>query len=110
MVKLLNLKVNYRNMPEDKTAFCKKIFEEIKDIYKGYSNEYRASTQPFYLPHTEKYLKDFKYDPNNLIIRESLIEHVGSLPIVASCIFPYLKDNEVNLGHTLAYQYTILES
>jgi len=35
------------------------------------------------------------------VVRESLIEHVGSLPVVATTIYPYLKDDDIDLGEAL---------
>jgi 5'-deoxynucleotidase YfbR-like HD superfamily hydrolase len=45
---------------------------------------------------------DYVWNPDDFIIRESLLEHVGSLPIVASQLYPFIDDAEVDLGHALA--------
>ncbi len=78
------------------------ILDNLIDIYSRYSREYRATTQPYHLATLQSAQSDYKWNPEDLVIRESLLEHVGSLPIVASQLYPYIADSEVDFGHALA--------
>jgi len=78
------------------------LFQKIQSIYKGYSNEYRTSTQPFYLAQQNRYPTAAEFDPESLLIREPLIEHVGSLPIIAALLYPHINDPEVDFGRALS--------
>lgn len=78
------------------------ILDTVIDIYSRYSREYRATTQPYHLSTLQGAQPGYVWNPEDLIIRESLLEHVGSLPIVASQLYPYIADPEVDLGHVLA--------
>lgn len=78
------------------------VLDTVIDIYGRYSLEYRATTQPFYLQTLQHARPDYVWQPEDLRIRESLLEHVGSLPIIASQLYPYIDDPEVNLAHALA--------
>ena len=77
------------------------ILNKLIEIFSKYAQEYRATTQPYRLEQLLKIKPDYAYNPDEFIFRENLMEHVGSLPIVASILFPYLNDTEVNLGHAL---------
>ncbi len=77
------------------------VLDKILYLYEGYSKEHRASTQPFHLEKVKTAVKDYQYDCNDFLIREPLIEHSGSLPIVATAIYPYIKDESVDLGKAL---------
>jgi hypothetical protein len=77
------------------------VLDKIISLYQGYSEEYRASTQPFHLNRTVNSVKDYKYDVNDLLVREPLIEHTGSLPIVATTIFPHIDTDKVDIGRAL---------
>jgi len=79
----------------------KQILEEIEFLYSQSSIEKRATTQPFVLEKIKEKFPDYGYKPEDMIIRESLIEHSGSLPIVATTLFPYLDDPDVDLGKSL---------
>ncbi|MCW1908798.1 MAG: HD domain-containing protein [Candidatus Saccharibacteria bacterium] len=85
-----------------KRAEILKLIDELEFLFKQYSNELRATTQPYYLAQTRKRLKNYTYDPADVLVREKLIEHVGSLPIVAAALFPYIDDPSVDLGQALA--------
>jgi len=76
------------------------IFSEIESLLKNYTNEFRASTQPFRYDIQKQINPNFKFDPENIIIRESLIEHVGTLPILAVFFHGYITE-PVNLGKAL---------
>lgn len=84
-----------------KKSIYSRVLEEVIDLYQRYSNEHRASTQPFHLEKVRKKIKNYKYRYDDLLIREPLIEHIGSLPIVATTIFPHIGDFQVDLGKAL---------
>lgn len=77
------------------------VLDKIIWLYEKYSLEYRASTQPYRLQTVKNILDDYKYDINDLLVREPLIEHSGSLPIVATAIYPYINNDNVDLGRAL---------
>ncbi len=78
-----------------------KIIDTICELIKGYSQVYRKTTQPFVWADLKSQNGDLEYDPESVLIRERLVEHVGSLPIVATTLYPYINDPEVSLGDTL---------
>lgn len=78
-----------------------KVLSEIERLIKGYSLERRASTQPFLLSAVQDFTRDYTYNPQDTLVRETLIEHVGSLPIVATALYPYINDEDVNIGDSL---------
>jgi hypothetical protein len=77
------------------------LLEKIEYLFAGYSNEMRKTTQPFQLYRVQNYISNYEYNPNDLIVRESLMEHVGSLPVIATAIFPYINDEAVDIGQAL---------
>ena len=77
------------------------VLDNIIYLYQGYSREHRASTQPFHLEKVKKAVKDYAYKYDDLLVREPLIEHTGSLPIVATTIFPHISNKSVDLGRAL---------
>lgn len=77
------------------------IFDMVVDQIARYSKERRASTQPFHLEAVESQFPDYSYDQMNDVVREPLIEHVGSLPIIATALHPYINDDSVDLGDAL---------
>jgi 5'-deoxynucleotidase YfbR-like HD superfamily hydrolase len=79
----------------------KVVLDKVIFLYKAYSEEHRASTQPYHLQKVQKLVKDYEYKYDDLLVREPLIEHSGSLPIVATTIFPYVNNPNVNLGEAL---------
>ncbi len=75
-------------------------FPKIEQLLKGYSTVRRATVQPY---HYDEYIRqhtDYEYKPTDLIIRESLLEHVGMLPILATYFHPHLSKS-VDLGVVL---------
>ena len=80
---------------------AKKVLDQIIYLYEGYSREYRASTQPFRLEMVRKRVKGYKYQHDDKLVREPLIEHVGSLSVVATTVFPHLASAKVDLGLAL---------
>lgn len=77
------------------------ILENLIKLYEGYSNEYRGTTQPYYLEKVKKLVNDYQYNTKDKLIREPLLEHIGSLPLVMTTLYPYINDSEVDLGHAL---------
>jgi hypothetical protein len=77
------------------------LIEKIEFLYQKYSLEPRASTQPYTLATVERQVSGYEYNPEDLLVRERLIEHVGSLPIVATAFYPYINDPDVDLGRAL---------
>lgn len=73
------------------------ILNELTSLYSGYIGTFRASI------HQSKVngLKKKDVDIDDYTIRESLLEHVGHLPITAIALYPHIKDDEVNLGEAL---------
>ena len=77
------------------------ILEKIEFLFEHYSKERRATTQPYLFNVVKEKIKDYSYNPADDLIRETLMEHVGSTPVVATALYPYIKDEEVNLGDVL---------
>jgi hypothetical protein len=90
---------------EEEVFIMSNIYNEVLDkiiyLYEGYSKEHRACTQPFHLQKVKAAVKDYQYDCDDILIREPLIEHSGSLPMVATTIYPHIKDKSVDLGEAL---------
>jgi len=75
--------------------------KEIEYLYRKYSLEKRATTQPFILEVVKEQIAGYEYNPSDVLVRESLIEHSGSLPMVATALFPHIDDEDVELGKAL---------
>ena len=82
-------------------ANCQIVLEKIEYLFERYSLERRANTQPYLLGLVKDKVLGYKYHPADDLIRETLMEHVGSTPVVATALFPYLQDPTVNLGDAL---------
>lgn len=78
-----------------------KLLGELEFLFRAYSEEPRAITQPYYLARLMSRYPDYTYSPDDTLIRESLMEHIGSSPIVAVAFYPYIDDPEVDLGRAL---------
>ena len=78
------------------TVFASVLFQLEK-----YSRERRATTQPFHLEEIEELFVNYNYFNHDNPVREPLIEHVGSLPVLATILYPHINDPEVNLGDAL---------
>ncbi len=87
--------------PENPKPDYEKILDNVIDIFQRYAYEYRATTQPFRLKLLQELQPQYQYRAEDLILRENLMEHVGSLPVIATLLYPYLNEPEVNLGHVL---------
>jgi HD domain len=84
---------------------CNKInYAEILDglliQIEGYSKVFRKNIEPYILELLKSKYPSEQFDFEDEVIRESLIEHVGSLPVIASFLHPYL-DHKVDLGKVL---------
>ena len=77
------------------------VLEQIVSLYQQYSEIQRTTTLPIRLETVRKTLPDYKYDPEDALILEPLIEHVGGLPIIATALFPHINNPEVDLGRAL---------
>lgn len=78
-----------------------KILEDIEFLYEKYSLTLRSSTQPYHLLQAQKNFANEQFHPDHDLVREPLIEHVGSLPVLATTLYPYTSDPEVVLGDAL---------
>lgn len=79
----------------------KDILNQVEFLFKQYSLERRAMTQPYLLESVQQQFPDYAYNPHDAVVRETLMEHVGSLPVLAIALYPYINDPEVNLGEAL---------
>ena len=77
------------------------ILNKIEFLFEKYSLERRATTQPYLLQVVQRQVPKYKYDPQDDLVRETLMEHVGSTAVVATALYPFLNDPEVNLGDAL---------
>ncbi len=78
-----------------------KLLVELEFLLEKYSTVLRAIPQPFYLQKIKAYVPDYKYDPDEILARETHMDHVGSLPVVATTFYPYINDDSVDLGQSL---------
>jgi hypothetical protein len=76
------------------------LLDNLLDQLSKYSNVLRKSTQPFLLKRIQDYFPEYKNHFDDSVIRETLIEHTGSLPVIATFLHPYL-DQKVDLGRVL---------
>jgi len=77
------------------------LLAKLEFLFERYSNELRKTTQPYQLQRVIKSIPDYTYHPDDILVREPLMEHIGSLPMVATAMYPYINDPEVDLGKTL---------
>ncbi len=84
-----------------KTLSMPEVLQKIEFLFERYSLERRATTQPYLLRTVQESIKDYTYHPDDTLVRETLIEHVGSTPVIATALFPYLNDDHVNIGDSL---------
>jgi hypothetical protein len=77
------------------------LLEKLEFLFENYSNELRATTQPYQLKRVSENVSGYKYEPEDVLVRETLMEHVGSLPMVATAFYPYIDDSSVDLGKSL---------
>lgn len=84
------------------TMDMKAILSHVLIVYTGYWKEKRSATLPVLLEEITARFPEYTYNPGDSFIRETLMEHVGSLPILASLLYPYINDTDVDLGRALA--------
>ena len=87
-------------MPNNITA--REILGKVVQLCEQYSKVYRGNVSPerYKRALEEKIIKDGEFDDE--LVRESLVEHVGYLPIIASTIYPYLEHKDsIDLGKVL---------
>lgn len=79
----------------------KEALDKVIFLYEKYSKEHRASIQPFHFEKVKSNVKDYEFKFDDVLVREPLIEHSGSLPIIATALYPYIDDSNVDLGRAL---------
>lgn len=85
-----------------KNSQVRDVFEKVSFLFERYSMERHATTQPFLLEVVRENVAGYKYAPDDELVRETLMEHVGSLPMLATALFPYVvNDSDVKLGDAL---------
>lgn len=79
---------------------AEQIFDDLLTLYKSYYEVHRRTVSLD--RYNETTARSFEFEPTDPILRESLLEHVGSLPIVATYLYPYLEHREkIDLGRVL---------
>ncbi len=76
------------------------LLEDLLKLLAKYCAIHRNSIQPFTKRKVVLHFPDYDPQYEDEVIRESLMEHVGCLPIIATYLHPYM-DREVNLGRAL---------
>ncbi|HSW81389.1 MAG TPA: HD domain-containing protein, partial [Candidatus Saccharimonas sp.] len=77
------------------------LLKECEFLFQKYSEELRATTQPYYLRKAINHVPNYNYRPEDPLIRETLMEHVGSLPMLAAAFYPHINNVNVDLGQAL---------
>ena len=77
------------------------LIEKLELLYSGYSTTLRSATDQYRLEQVIKLIPNYQYNPSDYLIRENLVEHVGSLPMAATTFYPYINDSQVDLGRAL---------
>jgi len=77
------------------------LLGELEYLFERYSGELRATTQPYALRRVRVALPGYVYHPEDVLVRETLMEHVGSTPVVATAFYPHINDAAVDLGAAL---------
>lgn len=80
---------------------AQELLEKLEFLFERYSNELRATTQPYTLQRLQASVGSFAYEPDSPVVRETLMEHIGSLPMLATAVYPYIDDADVDLGRAL---------
>ena len=82
----------------------KELADEILKVQKEYAEIYRFVLNPRRFNAALAQGIVGKDDLSSMIMRESVLEHVGHLPLIASTIYPYLEHaSSVDLAKTLLY-------
>jgi 5'-deoxynucleotidase YfbR-like HD superfamily hydrolase len=79
----------------------RKILEELVWQIENYYKVHRYVTNRSMLDKVKDSFGEYEYEPHDNLIRETLMEHVGSTPVVAMFLHIYLDDKEVDLGRAL---------
>ncbi|HEU4967179.1 MAG TPA: HD domain-containing protein [Candidatus Saccharimonadales bacterium] len=85
----------------DASTSAQTLLEEIEFLFEKYSSELRATTQPYQLRRVQGNVSSYRYHPDDVLVRETLMEHIGSTPVVATAFYPYIDDQAVDLGQSL---------
>ncbi len=83
------------------TPTMHEILDNVEYLFEHYSLERRATTQPYLVQVIKESVPDYPIRPDDPLVRETLLEHVGSLPVIATALYPYIDDPEVDLGQAL---------
>lgn len=78
----------------------KKHITDIEFLLKNYTKEFRATINPYRLEMYNEENNFPQFDVENISTRESLIEHVWTLPILATYFHWYIDD--IDLGKVLS--------
>ncbi len=73
---------------------------ELDFLLKGYSNEMRTNVNPYRFAQRKEKSPAFQYEPGDRTVHETLMEHVGTLPILATYFHGHVTE-PVNLGRVL---------
>jgi len=76
------------------------ILARLLEQIAGYNTTLRKTVQPYILARIQKEFPKYQLNFDDEIVRETLAEHVGSLPIIAAYLHPYLSE-KVDLGKVL---------
>lgn len=77
-----------------------KIKKELAFLLENYALVQRASVNQYRWATKREKDNTYAYTPRELDIHETLLEHVGMLPVLATYFHPYLEE-DVDLGQTL---------
>jgi len=78
-----------------------KIKTELTSLLKNYSNVTRATVNPFRLENERLRKADYLFVPGDKNVQETLMEHVGTLPVLAVYFHSHIEE-EVDLGKALS--------
>ena len=76
------------------------IVNNLLTLHKKYSNVHRRTIALD--KYTQVSIDTLRIEPESELVRESLLEHVGSLPMVATYLYPFLEHkSQIDLGKVL---------
>ena len=82
------------------TISTSEVLSNLIELITNYNQISRSTTNPFILQKVKTNFPEWQYDPQNSLIRETVAEHVGNLPIIATFLFPYLE-HKIDIGKVL---------
>lgn len=85
----------------DDSMDLKQFLDYLEFLFERYSRTYRIATQPYIWQTAHELFPDYAYHPDDNLVRENLMEHVGSLPVMATAFYPHIDDEAVDLGDSL---------